>query len=144
VSKDDSLLNLSTPNRIITVNRDLIKFGSENRFNISIQYEASSKPKFTLYGNKDQVIFYDFEIADDYLYGYEVKISPNEFVLIFEHLKFTDIGNYTLNAKIIDESENISVELIVEGKISCSVREQNFDFFSSIRETTNIHLAFFR
>jgi hypothetical protein len=60
-------------------------------------------------------MFSDGKMIDDEN-DYEVNITSSEVKLNILRVDYHCFGNFTLNAKLFDTSENVTIELIVEGK----------------------------
>lgn len=95
-------------------------------FIITIEYEASEKPNFTWFDNNNQKIVFKSFISGNFFDILTMKCSKyflktpfaNQVELVITNPNYFVFGNYTLNAQVDGKSENISVEVILEGKNS--------------------------
>jgi hypothetical protein len=100
---------LTTENDRIIVNKE------ENKtFSIFVNYKAIQKPNFIWYIDEHEIIFSDGNVIDDEE-DYGMNITSSEVMLNVFRVDYHCFGNFTLNAKLFETSENITIELIVEG-----------------------------
>jgi hypothetical protein len=111
-STDNSFLKLTTANKTV------IGHNNEN-LSIFVEYEASEKPNFTWFDSKNELIFYNSSHFKNSFqsFFYNVNITSDKIQLHIYYIQFHDTGNFTLKAETCELSENISVEVIVKGKV---------------------------
>lgn len=108
LNSSKEFLKLSTPSKTVFVNKETTKTAS-----LTVNFEAQHQPNFTWYDNKDEIIYVNKTVQDNY--KYDVRETSNEIILDFQFVDYHCFGNFTLKAELWNLSQNITVELIVSG-----------------------------
>lgn len=123
---DKPFLEISTKSLTLKVDKDL-----QSNVMLVIDYEGLPLPTFTwLFPN---------EFQESFKWKHTERSSSNQTMLDIKELNFYDAGSYTLIAKSKDLEKNITINLVVEGRLTADFAFSNlnmkkaFKAFSSFK-----------
>lgn len=101
---DNPFLDISTKSAILKVDKDL-----QSNVKLVVDYEGLPLPSFTwLFPN---------EFQESFNWKHTESFSSNQTILDIKELNFHDSGSYTLVAKSKDMEKNLTINLVVEGRL---------------------------